>query len=61
MSYGSVIILSQAESIMSFNFLRNAQPLVADAGRIAKMAGQLLTRNSLPYQFKEHRNGHQGK
>jgi hypothetical protein len=61
MSYGSVIILSQAESIMSFDFLRNAQPLVADGGGIARMAGQLLTRNSLPYQSKEHRNGHQCK
>jgi hypothetical protein len=61
MPYGSVIILSQAESIMSFDFLRSAEPLVADGGRITKMAGQLLTRNSLPYQSKEHRNGHQCK
>jgi|HubBroStandDraft_6_1064221.scaffolds.fasta_scaffold16842_6 hypothetical protein len=61
MPYGSVIILSQAESIMSFDFLRSAEPLVAESGRITKMARQLLTRNSLPYQFKEHRNGHQCK
>jgi hypothetical protein len=61
MSYGSVIILSQAESNMSFDFLRNAKPLAADGGVVAKVAGQLLTPNSLPYQSKEPRNGHQCK
>ncbi len=57
----SVIMPSQAESTMHRGFDTRIASTTMDGRTIAQVAGQALTDETIRYQGKELRNGHQSK